>query len=570
MTSMTAVVLMFALATLSVKPCHGALVDTTTGMVQGSVQDGVRSFLSIPFAQPPIGDLRFRPAQAVDPWSETFQANTPGPACMQPPHVLYPVQSEDCLTLNIMTPEVMDRALPVMIYIYGGSFNSGGGLPFNGSTLVSNVNDVIWVSFNYRLNLLGFAAVSDPAEGPTGGMNGITDQVMAIQWVVDNAAAFGGNPGNVTVLGESAGALSTCMLAVSPVAAGLFQRIILLSGACNGPWGPVPMDVGMSIGRALMAGLGVTTFAELQNVSYADYLSLGADAPPPSLDGYVLTEHPSVTYANTALPYTSILAGVTALDGLFPFIPDSQVPRPQTNKEFQNGVTNYFGESIGAALSAVYLYADNLPADVLSLLWSTMNSDAVLGCPTLALLDDIAAVKGSQPSLYFYEFAWPDPKWGFALHAGELSTLFGDVISPLFSAPEPALTMVLQQFWSSFGASGMPSSEAAHTTWPPFDRDQDSVGLVLNIPVPLTLLDDTFKKPQCAIFDTLPKDEVLAFGLIDPPPDYTQHDTQHSTPAAPLVWPWVLGSICLFFLGLFCVMRRKKTEPAADRGYVPL
>jgi para-nitrobenzyl esterase len=210
------------------------IVATTGGPVQGREKDGIFDFRGIPYAAPPVGELRFRPPQPVEPWADVRDVTRFGPMAPQnqgameamfgaPPRPM----DEDCLTLNVWTPGCDDAKRPVMVWIHGGAFLYGTGATpwYDGRTFARN--DVVLVTINYRLGALGFLHVDGQ------GNNGILDQVAALEWVRDNIAAFGGDPGNVTAFGESAGAMSVGTLLGLPAAKGLFVKAIPESGAAH-------------------------------------------------------------------------------------------------------------------------------------------------------------------------------------------------------------------------------------------------------------------------------------------------------------------------------------------------
>lgn len=214
----------------------GKVVETTAGPVRGLTHDGVQSWLGLPYAAPPVGDLRWRPPQPVESWSDVRDARDYGPVCLQgpPPAELVPElhnSSEDCLNLNVHRPVDADEPLPVMVWIHGGGFVYGAGnqAMYNGSTLVRR--GVVLVTLNYRLGRIGFLAHPALQSGDSRiGNYGLLDQVAALSWVQDNIAAFGGDPDRVTVFGESAGAMSVNALMAMPDAEGLFHAAISQSG----------------------------------------------------------------------------------------------------------------------------------------------------------------------------------------------------------------------------------------------------------------------------------------------------------------------------------------------------
>ena len=214
-------------------------VTVASGMLEGSVESGVSSFKGIPYAAPPVGDLPWRPPQPVTPWAGVRSATAYGSDCAQLPFPgdaapLGTPPAEDCLVLNVWRPaERPAEKLPVMVWIYGGGFVNGGSSPavYDGSPFARR--GVVFVSFNYRLGRFGFfghpALAKESPSGPLGNY-GYMDQIAALRWVQANIAAFGGDPGNVTAFGESAGGGSVLMLLTSPRAKGLFHRAIIESG----------------------------------------------------------------------------------------------------------------------------------------------------------------------------------------------------------------------------------------------------------------------------------------------------------------------------------------------------
>src|SRR5437764_2016161 len=212
------------------------IVETTTGAVEGRLKDGIFDFRGIPYAAPPVGELRFRPPQPVEPWAGVRDATRFGPMAPQTTGAMEtmfgaapPAMDEDCLSLNVWTPAADDGKRPVMVWIHGGAFLFGTGATpwYDGRSFARD--GVVLVTINYRLGAFGFLHVDGQ------GNNGILDQVAALEWVRDNIAAFGGDPGNVTAFGESAGAMSVGTLLGLPAAKGLFVKAIPESGAAHTP-----------------------------------------------------------------------------------------------------------------------------------------------------------------------------------------------------------------------------------------------------------------------------------------------------------------------------------------------
>src|SRR5262245_16387696 len=252
------------------------LVRTTAGDLRGAHENGIAVFRGVPYAAPPVDELRFAPPRPVQAWPGVRDARKDGPIAPQLrsrlAHVMgdfEPPQSEDCLTLNIWTPATDAKKRPVLVWIHGGAFASGAGsLPwYSGERFAAN-GDLVAVSINYRLGALGFLCL--PGVSP--GNLGLLDQVAALRFVRDNIAAFGGDPDNVTVVGQSAGAASIAILMTMPHARGLFRRAILQST----PFGRMSrtLDDSHRIGRRLLDVLGLKPeqTAELKSLPFAKFV----------------------------------------------------------------------------------------------------------------------------------------------------------------------------------------------------------------------------------------------------------------------------------------------------------
>ena len=248
---------------------HAPIAVTRDGAVQGFFADGVDKFLGIPYAAPPVGSLRWRPPQAPAPWHGVRSATTLPPACPQLANSNGPrSENEDCLYLSVYVPQGQrragdagrhdgpDRGLPVLFWIHGGGLTTGTGNQHDG-TLMATTNHIIVVSINYRLGVLGFLALpslSAEASDHASGDYGLLDQEAALRWTRANIAAFGGDPRDVTIAGESAGAYSVCSLLTSPPARGLFARAVMESGSCTS----TPLASAEQTGTQFAAASGCT------------------------------------------------------------------------------------------------------------------------------------------------------------------------------------------------------------------------------------------------------------------------------------------------------------------------
>ncbi|MCI5116357.1 MAG: carboxylesterase family protein [Candidatus Electrothrix sp. LOE1_4_5] len=234
-------------------------VQTQTGSVVGvQAKNGVQMFLGIPYAKPPVGSLRWKSPQPADPWT-VFMANKYGPSCPQK-RVDKVVEgtSEDCLTLNIWTPDsTQDKQLPVMVWFHPGSFSINSGSTWSGENLAKEGNVVV-VSMNYRLNVFGFLALeelkAEDPNHPTTGNYGFEDQLLSLKWVQENIANFGGDPSNITIFGESSGGMAVSALLVSPKAKGLFHKAITQSGPSKAV--DKPMDQAIKESNEQLSKLG--------------------------------------------------------------------------------------------------------------------------------------------------------------------------------------------------------------------------------------------------------------------------------------------------------------------------
>jgi para-nitrobenzyl esterase len=343
-------------------------VATSTGPVRGLEERGVTVYRGIPYAAPPIGDLRWKAPQPVASWSEPRDAFAFSKACPQDgspvPGMPPEPTSEDCLYLNVWTPTARsDDPLPVIVWLYGGSNVNGSASapPYGGTNLARK--GVVVVSPNYRIGVLGFLAhpeLTAESGHDASGNYGMMDILAALQWVKANAAAFGGDPGNVTVMGHSAGAWNMSHLQVSPLAEGLYQRVIAMSGGDFGPADTAQGVAGLATAEAegvnLAARLGAGSLAELRAVPVerivADQAEHWWTAANGSnirgiVDGYVVPADPYTRYAGGEAQPVDLLIGYTSMEGV------SWAPEPITAAQFKAKVEAEFGP-LAAEFLALY------------------------------------------------------------------------------------------------------------------------------------------------------------------------------------------------------------------------
>ena len=472
--------------------------DVAGGRIRGRERDGVWAYSGVPYARSPEGLLRWRPPQPPEPWSGVREALEFGPIAPQSPPVpgiAIPgdpvLQDEDCLTLNVWTLRPDRQRRPVMVWIHGGGFTSGtgSGLLYRGGDLARR-GDVVVVTLNYRLGALGFLAHEGLAARSTApgaiGNWGLLDQVAGLRWVQDHIARFGGDPGNVTVFGESAGGMSISALLAMPAARGLFHRAIVQSG----PPYTHSAERARAAAEDLAHGLGLAeiTRETLEAVPAGDLVAVAQEmqnrAPRPGelplpflpvVDGAVLPRRPEEAVADGEAAGIPLLVGTNRDELTFFALGD-----PRLSDLDDEGLIEWM-EVAAAYLTpfeVVECYRSaragrgesTTPRD----LWVSVGSDGVFRWPTLSLA---AAQRAHQPATFVYLFTWETPAFGGILgscHALEIPFVFGAVRRPFIAAfagggPEAeALSGQMQDAWLAFARAGNPSHESVGH-WPSWD-----------------------------------------------------------------------------------------------------
>jgi para-nitrobenzyl esterase len=480
------------------------VVPVAGGRVRGVWRGDVWSFSGIPYARSPAGELRWRPPQSPLPWTGVWDASSFGPIAPQrvaEAGLTTPadpsaedVQSEDCLTLNVWTPEVPEdpapsTGRPVMVWIHGGGFTSGSGSVFlyRGGQFARQ-GDVVVVTINYRLGALGFLGHPDLAD-PDGfvGNWGLHDQVAALRWVRDHIAQFGGDPGRVTLFGESAGGFSVAALMAVPAAAGLFRRAVVQSGGAHvhtaaearGAADRLAATLGLS--SCTRSALGPVPAAEL--VAATDEMGKRAPDPGalavsflPAVDGAFLPQHPLRAVEQGAAAGVDLLIG-TNRDELTLF----SLGRPELmaldEARALSWVANAAPDVPATELLSGYEEARTVRGEPIDphALTVAIGTDAVFRWPSLQLA---AAQQAHGAPTFVYLFEWESPAFGGILgssHALELPFVFGVVHVPaiqLFTGSGvevETLSTQMQQAWVAFAHSGDPAHAALKGGWPAWD-----------------------------------------------------------------------------------------------------
>ncbi len=467
-------------------------VFISDGIVRGVSEQGLEVYKGIPFAAPPVGELRWKAPQPVTPWQGVLNADHFGPAC---PQIPFPSvnsinnsvgqMSEDCLYLNVWVPQNSEgRSLPVMVWIHGGGFAIGATTIENYSGDQLAHKDVIVVSIAYRLGALGFMAhpelVKENEMGISGNY-GLLDQIAGLKWVRKNIAAFGGDPDNVTIFGESAGAISVSMLSASPLTRGLFKRAISESG---GSFGPVT--------DADNRGNGVQTLAaaERQGLAFAERMgaeniaalrAMPADkflADPlanmggfwPVCDGYVIVDDQYKLYSQGRYNDVDVMIGTNSNEGsLFVHNVDADKHKASLKKQF--------GSLVDEALSVYPATNDEVA------LQSSRNifRDYIFAWPSWAWARLQKKTGHANVFVYYFDQPQPHQNRGEAIvgaaHSDEVNYVFGHVDENInfdYTAEDKTLSSIMMDYWVAFARTGKPQV-AGLPEWPQFDNSAPTV-----------------------------------------------------------------------------------------------
>lgn len=456
-----------------------ARVMTAEGPVQGVVADDVRTFQGIPYAAPPTGERRWKEPRPVRRWSSPLDARAPRSACAQPadqPIAIDGGGSEDCLHLNVTTPARRTTGrLPVIVWIHGGSFTYGDGATYRAAKLAAAQQGAMVVTINYRLGAFGFLT----APGLRAPANlGLLDQQAALTWVQRNAGAFGGDPRNVTIMGQSGGGYSVCAQLVSPGARGLFSKAIVQSAGCvrrDGSFTPAQAEAG---GRAVAEAVGCddprTTDSCLRRRSTAELIDAspsGHDGYRPVVDGKVLPEAPARAIAAGRFTRVPVLHGSThdEMSGLAG-LDEITTGKPLTAEGYAKKVTERFGKDAPAVL-AEYPVADYpAPGAALSAVltdseWSTAALDTQRALARYTTVHAYDFAETTAP--YFTDVPRPA---SFSLGTGhmiDLAYLFeNDLFEPLDTA-QAGLSDTVTAYWSRFARTGQTNGHGL-PTWKRF------------------------------------------------------------------------------------------------------
>ena len=462
-------------------------VTVDTGTLAGRLQGSVRTFLGIPYAAAPVGELRWKPPVAPAKWSGVRNATEFGARCMQ--GAIYddmvfrdPGNSEDCLTLNVWTgAQSAGAKLPVMVWIHGGGFMAGASSEPRQDGQFLARRGVVVVSMNYRLGVFGFFALPELAAESgrnAAGNYGLLDQVAALQWVQRNIAAFGGDPANVTIFGESAGSFSVSALMASPAARGLFHKAIGESGAPFSSSG-LPFKTlaereqtdadfaGTALGTKRLAGLRALSAAKI--LEAAVKTANGEPRFGPQVDGYFLPDNVPAIFAAGKQNPAALLAGWNR-DEIGPLAVAAN--EPSATQQLKSIAKKQFASQAEEFLK--FYPADSEQVAKRSM--GVLMSDQELAWPTWAWLEAQAATGKVPVYRYRFDLSLPSAtkKEGLgAYHSAEIEYVFGTLDSKAgipWRAEDRELSAAMQSYWVNFARSGNPNGEGL-AKWPAYRAD---------------------------------------------------------------------------------------------------
>jgi len=465
-----------------------AIIKSSTGKLKGYLENGLCIFKGIPYAQPPIDDLRFRDPVEKEPWQGILEAVKFGYIAPQPDivgsSIRYHPQNEDCLTLNIWTPECDNKKRPVMFWIHGGGFHYGGGPSprYNGEFL-SRRGDICVVTINYRLGALGNLYVPDEVSNV-----GFMDQVAALKWIYDNISNFGGDPNNITVFGESAGSTSVCTLLSMPAAKPFIRRAICQSGAVD-PQGH-HQEGGILASKTLFSRLGIKPgdINALRNIPIQKIIAKEAEIRledwekrawtgyPPIIDGSKVPEHPLIAIKKGSSKNIDLLIGTNLNEWTF-----FSMLNPSLQYVDWGSVFEYIKISLKKLnidktqiekLISTFKSSRNNPFDVLN----AISTDFTFRYPSILLAE---AQSMQNANIYMYLFSYRTPVSGGvygATHALEIPFVFGTLddtefgVYPQRDDINSRISELMMDSWISFARSGNPNHDGI-PSWPTYDRD---------------------------------------------------------------------------------------------------
>jgi para-nitrobenzyl esterase len=508
-------------------------VSVTGGDIEGSDNGSLKQYLGIPYAAPPVNDLRWSPPQAVEPWSGIKNASKVGKICYQPiqasefydrgPNL--DSMDEDCLTLNVWTrADTREEKLPVMVWIHGGALVWGSGSEYKGDELTKR--DVILVTVNYRLGPLGFFAHPELSEenNGTSGNQGYKDQIAALAWVNKNISKFGGDPNNVTIFGESAGSWSVNVLQASPLSRGLFHKVIGQSGARFIPlthlkepshYSISAQSHGLNLAK-IISGSNKTSLKELRGVSpetiikniETDPLYLTSFDTLTIIDGEVIPEDIEEIFSKGNQADTPVLIGSTA-DEATTFDPKILSPELTEFLKYSDLTKATITQVLPKADKKIFDYYPTDNEKISKDSWVNFSTDAMFTAP-MQKWGELMSFVDSQAYLYLWDFhpTINGTKELKAFHAAEVPYVFGkmNMFNIDTSEEDTRLSNTMMDIWTSFAKTGNPSLPGEFE-WPVFEMKTQkyiSLGSVIEEK-------QNLRSPQVALINAAYKNSKVNF-----------------------------------------------------------
>lgn len=468
-------------------------VETANGTLEGTVRSGVRIFRGIPFAQPPVGDLRWKAPQPVENWEGVRRADTFGPRCMQRQFFQDMIffsdgMSEDCLYLNVWTPaRSADEKLPVLVYFYGGGLFTGDGSEnrYNGESMARE--GIISMTVNYRLNIFGFFAhpeLTKESGYNASGNYGFMDQTAALEWVQKNIAAFGGDPDRVTIAGESAGSVSVSAQMASPLARHLIAGAIGSSGSLMGTLRAGPLSEVEAKGAAFAEAQGATSIADLRAIPGDELLEKTASMNPvhfsPAIDGYYFPKTPEEIFAAGEQSQIPLLLGWNSLESGPQGVLGSAEPTPDNYKA---AIERLYGEHAEKVM-AVYPGSSDKEATSSA---TDLAGDRFTGFSTWKWADMHMKTGGDQP-VYRYMYARPRPATSDgetpaaegAVHSAEIEYAMGNLPTNRAYDWQPEdyrVSRIFKSYYANFVKTGNPNGKGV-PEWPPLNHGDPRIMII--------------------------------------------------------------------------------------------